>query len=90
MSNVCVHVCANRSSPLTLLSRPVISGRLFTLAAGSSYYEIKKNGISPFQNMLAYLGGSAIQTVGDNPVTAYRQVSRRSSECSSLSGGPRA
>ena len=39
-----------------------------------SYYEIKKNGLSPFQNLLAYLGGSAIQTVGDNPVTAYRQL----------------
>ena len=25
------------------------------------YYEIRSNGISPFQNMLAYLGGSAIQ-----------------------------
>lgn len=24
--------------------------------------------------MVAYLGGSAIQTVGDNPVTAYRQL----------------
>ena len=30
--------------------------------------------VSPFQNMAAYLGGSAIQTVGDNPVTAYRQL----------------
>ena len=30
--------------------------------------------MSPLQNMLAYLGGSAIQTVGDNPVTAYRQL----------------
>jgi len=39
-----------------------------------SYYEVKKNGLSPFQNMCAYLGGSAIQTVGDNPVTAYRQL----------------
>lgn len=38
------------------------------------YYEVKKNGLSPFQNMCAYLGGSAIQTVGDNPVTAYRQL----------------
>jgi len=35
---------------------------------------VKKNGVSPFQNMCAYLGGSAIQTVGDNPVTAYRQL----------------
>jgi hypothetical protein len=39
----------------------------------ASYYEVKKNGLSPFQNMVAYLGGSAFQTVGDNPVTAYRQ-----------------
>lgn len=39
-----------------------------------AYYKIGKNGVSPFQNMLAYLGGSAIQTVGDNPVTAYRQL----------------
>merc|ERR1711990_398936 len=38
------------------------------------YYEVKKNGLSPAQNMAAYLGGSAIQTVGDNPVTAYRQL----------------
>merc|ERR1719454_1469027 len=39
-----------------------------------AYYKVGKNGISPFQNMCAYLGGSAIQTVGDNPVTAYRQL----------------
>merc|ERR1719409_1951455 len=39
------------------------------------YYEVnKRNGVSPFQNLCAYLGGSAIQTVGDNPVTAYRQL----------------
>ena len=37
-------------------------------------YKVKKNGVSPFQNMCAYLGGSAFQTVGDNPVTAYRQL----------------
>jgi hypothetical protein len=41
----------------------------------ASYYEVnKRNGLSPFQNLCAYLGGSAIQTVGDNPVTAYRQL----------------
>jgi len=40
----------------------------------ASYFEIRKNGVSPFQNMVAYLGGSAFQTVGDNPVTAYRQL----------------
>merc|ERR1711998_14015 len=41
----------------------------------STYYEVnQRTGISPFQNMCAYLGGSAIQTVGDNPVTAYRQL----------------
>ena len=40
----------------------------------SSYFEIQKNGVSPFQNFVCYLGGSAIQTVGDNPITAYRQL----------------
>lgn len=38
------------------------------------YFEVQKNGVSPFQNFMCYLGGSAIQTVGDNPVTAYRQL----------------
>lgn len=41
----------------------------------ATYYQVnERTGISPFQNMCAYLGGSAIQTVGDNPVTAYRQL----------------
>jgi len=39
-----------------------------------AYYKVGKSGLSPAQNMCAYLGGSAIQTVGDNPVTAYRQL----------------
>ena len=34
----------------------------------------KKNGITGFETMCAYLGGSAFQTVIDNPVTAYRQL----------------
>lgn len=38
------------------------------------YFEVKPTGISAFQTMAAYLGGSAIQTIGDNPVTAYRQL----------------
>lgn len=45
------------------------------LGIGSSYFEVnKKTHISQFQTMVAYLGGSAFQTVGDNPVTAYRQL----------------
>ena len=41
----------------------------------SDYFQINpKTNLSPFHTMLAYLGGSAIQTVGDNPVTAYRQL----------------
>jgi hypothetical protein len=40
----------------------------------TEYFQIKKNGMSQFQTMSAYLGGSAIQTVVDNPVTAYRQL----------------
>merc|ERR1719446_415832 len=41
---------------------------------GADYFNVGPSGISAFQTMLAYLGGSAIQTVGDNPVTAYRQL----------------
>jgi len=38
------------------------------------YFVVKKGGLSQFQAMTAYLGGSAFQTVMDNPVTAYRQL----------------
>jgi hypothetical protein len=38
------------------------------------YFKVKKNGISQFQSMSAYLAGSAFQTIVDNPVTAYRQL----------------
>ena len=48
------------------------------LGFGKEYFEVRNtpesNGCSPFQTMLAYLGGSAFQTVVDNPVTAYRQL----------------
>lgn len=46
------------------------------LGFNASYFEVKKNGngCSPFQTMIAYLGGSAFQTIVDNPVTAYRQL----------------
>jgi len=40
----------------------------------AGYFTVKKNGITPFETMAAYLGGSAFQTVVDNPVTAYRQL----------------
>jgi len=38
------------------------------------YFKVKKNGITPFETMTCYLGGSAFQTVIDNPITAYRQL----------------
>jgi len=38
------------------------------------YFQVGKEGVSQFQLMTAYLGGSAFQTVVDNPVTAYRQL----------------
>jgi len=47
---------------------------MLSFVTDPSYYEVKKNGVSPFQNMCCYLGGSAFQTIGDNPVTAYRQL----------------
>mmetsp|Transcript_3372 Transcript_3372/g.3815 ORF Transcript_3372/g.3815 Transcript_3372/m.3815 type:complete len:317 (+) Transcript_3372:418-1368(+) len=38
------------------------------------YFKVQPHGLSQFQTMTAYLGGSAFQTVMDNPVTAYRQL----------------
>jgi len=38
------------------------------------YFTVKKHGLSQAQTFVAYLGGSAFQTVMDNPVTAYRQL----------------
>lgn len=40
----------------------------------TEYFRVGKSGVSQFQTFGAYLGGSAIQTVVDNPVTAYRQL----------------
>jgi hypothetical protein len=39
-----------------------------------NYFKVKKGGLSQAEVMTAYLGGSAFQTVIDNPVTAYRQL----------------
>jgi len=44
------------------------------LIFGEEYFVVKKSGMSQFQTMTAYLGGSAFQTVVDNPITAYRQL----------------
>jgi len=41
---------------------------------GDDYFVVKKSGLSQFQAMSAYLGGSAFQTLMDNPVTSYRQL----------------
>jgi len=41
---------------------------------GEEYFVVGPKGISQAQTMAAYLGGSAFQTVMDNPVTAYRQL----------------
>lgn len=40
----------------------------------NDYFKVGPQGISQFQLTAAYLGGSAIQTIVDNPVTAYRQL----------------
>jgi hypothetical protein len=41
---------------------------------GADYFKVRKHGTSQFETMMAYMGGSAFQTVVDNPVTAYRQL----------------
>lgn len=38
------------------------------------FFEVKPSGLSQAQALTAYLGGSAFQTILDNPVTAYRQL----------------
>jgi len=40
----------------------------------AEYNTVGPGNISGFETMIAYLGGSAFQTVVDNPVTAYRQL----------------
>jgi hypothetical protein len=43
--------------------------------SNSKYFSVEKSkGISPFQNTLAYLGGSIFQVTLDNPLSAYRQL----------------
>ena len=44
------------------------------LGFDDTYFQVGKNGCSSFQTMMAYLGGSAFQTIVDNPITAYRQM----------------
>jgi len=38
------------------------------------YLRVQRNGITPLETITCYLGGSTIQTVLDNPITAYRQL----------------
>lgn len=39
-----------------------------------NFFVVKSSGLSQAQALTAYLGGSAFQTVMDNPITAYRQL----------------
>ena len=43
------------------------------LIQNNDYFKIQKNGISLFQNIICYLGGSIFQVFCDNPITTYRQ-----------------
>jgi len=51
-----------------------MAAKMNTGFISDDYFVVKKSGLSQFQAMSAYLGGSAFQTVMDNPVTAYRQL----------------
>ena len=37
----------------------------------NNYFKVDDNGISQFQLMIAYLGGSAFQTFVNIPITVY-------------------
>merc|ERR1719400_2758871 len=52
----------------TLTKTPPKSTGLFS----SPYFTDRSKGLSKAETMAAYLGGSAFQTVIDNPITAYR------------------
>merc|ERR1712205_58671 len=66
---------AGLSASLTSSLLRAVQTRAMSFLFEASYHKVnQKNGVSPFQNLCACLGGSAIQTVGDNPVTAYRQL----------------
>jgi len=56
------------------------------LLPDTEYFQVQKNGLSQFQTMTGYLGGSAFQTIVDNPVTAYRQLVQQYAK--DLSGNP--
>merc|ERR1712241_1177785 len=57
--------------PMATISQQPKSSGLFS---GPYFTDRSKNGISKAETMVAYLGGSAFQTVIDNPITAYRQL----------------
>ena len=40
----------------------------------SDYFQKRSNHLSQAEVMMAYMGGSTVQTIVDNPVTAYRQL----------------
>jgi hypothetical protein len=42
------------------------------------FFVVKASGLSQAQALTAYLGGSAFQTIMDNPITAYRYVAHTS------------
>ena len=44
------------------------------IGISDDFFVVKKSGLSQAQALSAYLGGSAFQTIMDNPVTAYRQL----------------
>jgi hypothetical protein len=49
-------------------------GTMTMIGVPDDFFVVKASGLSQAQALSAYLGGSAFQTVMDNPVTAYRQL----------------
>ena len=46
-----------------------------------SYHKVGTNGVSPFQNMCAYLGGSTIQTIGGQTTHTHAREGTRGGVC---------
>jgi hypothetical protein len=56
----------------TMAESTKATGGFSLLGVSDEFFVIKKSGLSQAQALTAYLGGSAFQTICDNPITAYR------------------
>jgi hypothetical protein len=55
-------------------AKPAAAAPISIPGIPDDFFVVKASGLSQAQALTAYLGGSAFQTIMDNPITAYRYV----------------